>query len=346
MNSDWNDLLQNSGGSANETGNGARQFSFANADTADCKKMPLTHLGVIKVTGEDRETFLQGQLTNDVRNINPATSQLTSYCTPKGRMLANFRIFSDNDDNWFIVIPSERLAVIFKRLCMFVLRSKVELTDVSNEVLVMGLAGDCIAQALQSPVPAAADEVSHHDSISFIRVETNEPRFMTVGNANAIMRLWQQLESVQPANSDLWRLGDIKAAIPTVFETTQEAFIPQMTNMQLINGVSFTKGCYTGQEVVARMQYLGKLKRRMYKVRFEFGGDVQPGDDIYSSNSKSGQGAGKLVDAIKTDDGYYEGLAVMEISSAEEGETSLFDENGPLLSISVPPYDFETEQQD
>jgi len=118
-----------------------------------------------------------------------------------------------------------------------------------------------------------------------------------------------------------------------------------MTNMQLINGVSFTKGCYTGQEVVARMQYLGKLKRRMYRVSFYHNGSVQAGDEIFSSISKSGQGAGKLVDAINTDDNHYEGLAVMEISSTDEGEIRLFDENGPLLSIYEPPYDFEGESQ-
>jgi folate-binding protein YgfZ len=346
MNSEWKDLLQNAGGSLIESGNDAAQFTFDNYQASDCQKMPLTHLGVIKVTGEDRETFLQGQLTNDTRNINPERSQLSSYCTPKGRMLANFRIFADQQDNWFIVIPYERLQAILKRLSMFILRSKVELSDASNEILVMGLAGNCIKKALQNTLPASADAVSHDNSLSFIRVETAEPRYMVVGNADKIMDLWQKLQHVPPANSTSWRLGDIKAAIPTVFETTQEAFIPQMVNMQLINGVSFTKGCYTGQEVVARMQYLGKLKRRMYKVSFDFDGIAQPGDDIYSSSSKSGQGAGKLVDAIASHDDHYEGLAVMEISSTDQAEVRLYDENGPLLSITEPPYDFETEKQD
>lgn len=341
MNSDWKKLLEDSGATFDD----AAQCVFENNDASDCQKIPLTHLGVIKVTGEDKETFLQGQFTNDTRNIDKNSSQLSGYCTPKGRMLANFRIFEDDQDNWFIVIPQERLATILKRLSMFVLRSKVEIADVSEDTLLLGLSGDCLSQALTNSLPARADEVTHDHAISFIRVETSNPRYLVAGNAEQIIKLWQKLDNVSPASSSAWRLRDIKAAIPTVFENTQEAFIPQMTNMQLINGVSFTKGCYTGQEVVARMQYLGKLKRRMYKVSFEHDADVQPGAEIYSSISQSGQGAGKLVDAIRTANNHFEGLAVMEISSADDGEIRLFDENGPLISIDEPPYDFEGESQ-
>jgi len=341
MNSNWKELLDKTGATFDDAG----QCIFEDAGVSDCQKIPLTHLGVIRITGEDKETFLQGQFTNDTRNIDKSSSQLSSYCTPKGRMLANFRIYEDDHDNWFIVIPEERLDAILKRLSMFVLRSKVEITDASDEILLLGLNGDCISQALDISLPVKADEVSHDDSFSFIRVETLSPRYLVAGNADKIMALWQKLDNASPASSSAWRLGDIKAAIPTVFESTQEAFIPQMTNMQLINGVSFTKGCYTGQEVVARMQYLGKLKRRMYKVSFEYDAKVKPGEEIYSSISQSGQGAGKLVDAVNTEGNHYEGLAVMEISSADEGEIRLIDENGPLLSINEPPYDFEGESQ-
>ena len=291
MNSDWKKLLDDTGATINDAG----QCVFEDAAVSDCQKIPLTHLGVIRVSGEDKETFLQGQLTNDTRNIDKGSSQLSGYCTPKGRMLANFRIFEDEQDNWFIVIPSERLPAILKRLSMFILRSKVEIADVSDEILLLGLTGDCIGQALSSILPANADEVTHEGATSFVRVDTGNPRYMAAGNADEIMALWQKLDTVQPASTSAWRLGDIESAIPTVFDNTQEAFIPQMTNMQLINGVSFTKGCYTGQEVVARMQYLGKLKRRMYRVSFDHDGNVQPGEEIYSSISKSGQGAGKLV---------------------------------------------------
>ncbi|NNJ91400.1 MAG: folate-binding protein YgfZ [Gammaproteobacteria bacterium] len=341
MNSDWKNLLIEAAASFDDAG----QCVFENTPESDCQKIPLTHLGIIRVRGEDKETFLQGQLTNDTRNINKSSSQLSGYCTPKGRMLANFRIFEDQQDNWYIVIPSERLSAILKRLSMFILRSNVEISDVSNEILILGLCGDCIGQALANSLPDNADEVTHDDSVSYIRVETSSPRYMVVGNSEEIMALWRKLDVAIPANTSKWRLGDIKAAIPTVFENTQEAFIPQMTNMHLINGVSFTKGCYTGQEIVARMQYLGKLKRRMYQVSFDYDGNIQPGHEIYSSISQSGQGAGKLVDAINTGDNHYEGLAVMEISSADEGEIRLLDENGPLLKINKPPYDFEGDSQ-
>ncbi len=341
MNSDWKNLLIDAGATIDDTG----QCNFENANQSDCRKIPLTHLGVIRISGEDKETFLQGQFTNDARNIEPGRSQLSSYCTPKGRMLANFRVFEDQQDNWFIIIPSERLPAILKRLSMFVLRSKVEIADASDELLLLGLSGDCINDALQNSLPADADEVTHDGLISFIRVETSSPRYLVAGNADDIIDLWQKLETATSGSSSEWRLADIRAAIPTVFENTQEAFIPQMSYMQLVIGLSFTNGCYTGEVVVARMQYLGKLKRRMYRVSFEYDGNVQAGDDIYSSISQSGQGAGKLVDAINTGDSHYEGLAVMEISSADDGEIRLFDENGPVLTISSPPYDFEGDSQ-
>ena len=339
MNNDWTSLLENNGATFSENGD----TEFHNNSEASCQKINLSHLGVIRITGEDRETFLQGQLTNDTRNIAEDKSQLSSYCTPKGRMLANFRILQ-HDSAWFMLIPAERLDAILKRLTMFVLRSKVSIENVSNDFIVTGLVGNCIADQLDSDLPADTDDVTNHDGLAFVRVEKNLPRFIVIGEVDAMKNIWNKLDKAIPVNTSQWRLHDIQAGIPTVYEETVEAFIPQMTNMHLLNGVSFTKGCYTGQEVVARMQYLGKLKRRMYPVNFETSLIPKPGDDIYSDSSQSGQGAGKLVDVVSTGENRYEGLAVLEINNIGDGKLQLTDSNGPVIHVTAPPYEFESEE--
>jgi folate-binding protein YgfZ len=146
-------------------------------------------------------------------------------------------------------------------------------------------------------------------------------------------------EAVQ-TGSNFWTLMDIRAGVPAVYDETADAFVPQMTNLQLIGGVSFTKGCYTGQEVVARMQYLGTLKRRMYRVHIDSPQCPAPGMPLHSASSESGQGAGRIVAAAPAPQGGYEALAVIQISSAEAGDLHLVDADGPRLELLELPYAF------
>lgn len=142
-------------------------------------------------------------------------------------------------------------------------------------------------------------------------------------------------------NADYWALLDIRAGIPTVYPQTRDTFVPQMVNLHLLDGVSFKKGCYTGQEVVARMQYLGKLKRRMYQARVEAAEKPPaPGDKLYSASSHSEQATGWVVDARGNGDGDYELLVVVEIEAREHGEVQLAGPDGPSLVLSDPPYGF------
>jgi len=343
MNTNWKSYLQQLNASFSENGDTVFADDPQTSETTPgrCQKMDLSYLGIIRITGDDKLTFLQGQLTNDMRNINNQQSQLGSYCTPKGRMLASFRLFGQ-DDSWYMVLPRPRLEAILKRLRMFVLMSKVSLEDVSDKFICCGFSGACVAQDLTIDLPLIADEVKHAEGISFIRVDAQHPRYLAIGQFEDMHDTWQKLDNAVPASTAFWRLYDIRSGIPTVYEETVEAFIPQMTNLQLLNGVSFTKGCYTGQEIVARMQYLGKLKRRMYPVTFNSTATPHSGDEIYSDTSQSGQGAGKLVDVVRVGDQQYEALAVIEIKNLEEGRLKLVDENGPVLQIIDPPYSFET----
>lgn len=306
---------------------------------ADCAICDLSHFGLLCIRGADVRDFLQGQLTNDINQVSPQLAQLSSYCSPKGRMLGSFWVFQ-RDDALFMQLPMALLPAIHKRLQMFVMRSDVTIDDVSGEFARFGLIGDC-ADSLLPFAPQDDKATLTRDAISVIRMPGTPTRFEVIGPVDQLADLWTTArEKAQHLGADCWGLADIRAGVPTVFEQTVEAFVPQMANLQLIDGVSFTKGCYTGQEVVARMQYLGKLKRRMYRARIDGSERPTPGADVFSPNSESGQGAGRIVAAAPSPDGGFEALAVLQISSAEAGDLRLADAAGPALTLLDLPYSF------
>jgi folate-binding protein YgfZ len=309
-----------------------------------CALNDLSHYGIIRIEGEDAEQFLQGQMTNDMREVTEDHSNLAGWCNAKGRMIASFRCFRHNS-NLYLQTLSDFIPTILPRLSMYVLRSKLVISDVSDDWARIGLSGNC-AEALLQPffedLPEAVDSVAQQDGMILIRLPGITTRFEVIGSATQLKEIWQTAEGqATPASTSFWSLHEIRAGIPTLYPETSESFVPQMTNMQLINGVSFIKGCYIGQEVVARMQYLGKLKRRMYLAHVETESRPQPGDELYAEESTSGQGAGKVVDAQATGNGY-DLLAVIEIASAEQGQVRL-GENGPMLEVLTLPYGFSDE---
>ncbi|MEN8213096.1 MAG: folate-binding protein [Pseudomonadota bacterium] len=307
----------------------------------NCQRFDLTTLGVIRASGEDSEHFLQGQLSNDISAVSAGHSQLDGYCTPKGRMIANMRVLSHQGD-FLLLLPKERLAPVLQRLGMYILMSKVTLTDVSDEMQIMGLYGDCAAALSESELPAGSDDcITAEDNVSIVRIAADAPRCLLIGSAGSLEDRSRQLAATTtPGSEEEWRLLDIRAGLPTVYDATAEAFVPQMLNMHLVNGVSFTKGCYTGQEVVARMHYLGKLKRRMYRVGVA-GECPAAGAALYSAASQSGQGSGTIVMSAPSGEQTCEALAVIEAASIAAGDVRLHDENGARLEFLQLPYAFE-----
>jgi len=341
MNNQWKSFLESQ--SAQISADGEVSFVCDNPYPS-CALFDLSHLGLIRVSGEDAQDFLQGQFTNDIREVTRQHSQLSAYCSPKGRMLANFRIFLHQGD-YYLQMPRDTQAAVLKRLPMFVLIAKAQVTDASDDLVSIGLAGDCAEPLLRQQIetiPAEAGDVTQHGELTLIRIPGEPARFQICGSAEAVSALWEQLaKEAQPANRDYWSLLDIRAGIPTIQQQTVEAFVPQMTNMHQIDGVSFTKGCYTGQEVVARMKYLGKLKRRMYRASVDSDTRPQPGDELFAPGSASGQGAGKVVNASPSPEGGFELLVVAEIKSFEEDNLHLQGDSGPKLTPRTLPYGFE-----
>lgn len=306
--------------------------------------VPLTHLALIQACGEDTTDFLQGQTSNDVRNINEGRHLLNSYCTPKGRMLTIFDHFMRQGDH-YLQHPYSLNEAVQKRLTMFVMRSDVTLSEVSEQLPSFGFAGPQAEALLKQAVgqcPSEAGDVLTQNGITILRQQGTIPRFSCFAEPDRLIELWQQLSGdATPAGTAAWNLLEIQAGIPNIDSGSVEAFVPQMVNLQLINGVNFKKGCYPGQEVVARMQYLGKLKRRMYRASIEAAAPPSAGTALYSPSSESGQGAGKVVRAAPSANGGCEILVVAEIAIAEGQELYIENAEGAKLTLLELPYAFE-----
>ena len=347
MKPDWKTFLKDAGA---EFDGSERVVSFGNpprearAALGGTVFADLSHQGLISAHGADTQTFLQGQFTNDTRAVDEGHSQLSALCNPKGRMLAAFRIFQ-RSDTWYLRLPQELVETVLQRLHMFVLRADVTLEDASDAFVRIGLSGpeaEAELEAAVGVVPADTDTVVHTDDCTVIRVPGIQPRFeiysILEGTAG---KIWDKLNvRCAPVGAGTWELLDILAGIPTIYPETADLFVPQMANLQLIGGVSFRKGCYTGQEVVARMQYLGKLKRRMYHVRIMTDEPVPRAADIFSPRDPS-QSAGKVVNAQPHPDGGQAALAVIQITAAEAGDLHLGSVEGPEVRREALPYGFE-----
>lgn len=339
MNSDWRTFLESlSAGIDNDSD---VTFPATQAD-ADCILADLSYLGCIVVDGPDARDFLQGQLTNDVRELSNRHTQLSGYCSPKGRMLANLRVIRLGE-RFLLQLPRTKVQAVLARLRMFVLRARVGLQDMSDELVAIGIAGRGASDALArfvDPLPELDNGLTQAGALTVIRIPGSPTRYESIGPADAVQQLWRGLaDQAAPVDSAHWRLLDIRAGLPSIYPETSEILVPQMANMHLIDGVSFTKGCYTGQEVVARMQYLGRLKRRMYLAEIETETPPRPGQVLYSPDSHSKQATGWVVNAERADGNRYEVLAVVETEAAEQNHVHLGTE-GPTLTLKAPPYGF------
>jgi len=298
----------------------------------------LSHLGTIAATGADVGAFLQGQLSSDLRELKPDRAQFSSYNTPKGRMLASFLVYQTRG-SVALQLPHELVDPLRKRLSMFVLRSKVQLADTTDAFVRIGVAGAGAAALVASTLgkaPQCALAVEHSDTEHVIRLPGD--RFEIVAELDRARGLWKLLTlQTRPVGTPVWNWLEIRAGIPVITRATQDQFVPQMVNLEVIGGVSFQKGCYPGQEIVARTQYLGKLKRRMYLAHV--GGDLAPapGNELYSRDLE-GQSSGTVVNAVPAPDGGFDLLAVIQTSSVGSEPVHLGSLEGPVLEIQPLPY--------
>jgi hypothetical protein len=301
-----------------------------------CAAVPLPELGVIAVSGADAIAFLQAQLTSDVAHLGAVQMQLNGYCTAKGRLLATFHQWR-HDDDVMLRLPREILPGVMKRLSMFVLRAKVGLADVSDAWSTTGLLGTAgRAQRAGVELPAApwTGIVVGDARIDRVPDAAGADRFLLTAPARSPLPAW--CADLARLPSSAWWRSEVEAAVPTVFAATQEKFVPQMINLEVLGGVSFKKGCYPGQEVVARSQYLGKLKRRMQRA-FVDHGEVAIAGDVYHSGEQ--QPVGTIVMAAASPRGGTDLLFEAPIDRVQSGSLHLGSPTGPALALRGLPYE-------
>jgi hypothetical protein len=297
----------------------------------------LNHLGILEVSGEDALPFLQGQLTNDIKQLNGSNSQFTGYCNPKGRLLALFLAFAHHD-HLHLQMPKNILEPIIKRLKMYVLRSKVVITDKSDDILCFGVAGqdaENMLGHLYKEVPKVAKQLVTFDDATILKLNGDTPRFHVYTNIQHAERIWQSLSlNCTKVGKSVWDFLEIQAGIPEVVSNTQEAFVPQMLNLDALDGINFKKGCYTGQEIVARTHYLGKIKRRTQLAHIDTAIIPNAGDPIHLRNHEDQ--IGQIVRAAPAISGGVEVLIEIRLENLESSSETPMWNNIPLEFKSLP----------
>ena len=302
---------------------------------------PISHESLLAVRGVDASKFLQGQLTCNLNYLNEQTSSLGARCTAKGRMLSSFRIVPQGD-GYLLAMAAELLEAQMAELQKFAVFSKVKLTDESALWARFGLShADPLLNEIGLALPADANSVARHgEAMAIRRADGCAELWISSTQAEEIRTLLAVKLTEAPLND--WLLGQIRAGIGQVFGPTRELFIPQMINLQALGGVSFKKGCYTGQEIVARMQYLGKLKRRLYRLSLPGSELPAIASEVFSPVHASA--VGEVVLAA-TADGAVELLAVLQQDAVSDGRLSLQSAAGPHLTLLDLPYTLDSDRE-
>lgn len=343
----WHQFLQNS--AAQNSGNNDSQplivdgkvIGFSDAATEqqsllhDTVICDLSHLGLLQIEGVDALTFLQGQVTNDVKQLNGRNAHYSGYCSPKGRLLALFLAFAHHD-HVHLQLPKELVEPISKRLKMFVMRSKVEIKDMSDQLIKIGLNGPKASALLSSIFPQTPQtdyKLVSLENAAVLKLPGTQPRYEIFTDIGNVTEIWNALlQEAKPVGAACWEWLEIQAGIPDVTLKTQEAFVPQMLNLDLLGGINFKKGCYTGQEIVARTHYLGTVKRRTHLAHINASSPPSAGDDVLNSAHEV---IGKIVRSAPSPDGGYNVLAELRLESIEAGQLLV---DGNIIEIQALPY--------
>ena len=306
-------------------------------DTVICD---LSHLGMLQLEGADTLTFLQGQVTNDIKLLTEHNAHYTGYCNPKGRLLALFLAFSHHD-HVHLQLPKELVESIAKRLKMYVMRSKVSIEDVSTSIIKIGINGPNAAKLLQpffTEVPEQDYQLVSFENAALLKLPGTTARYEVFTNLENAMVFWNALKlHAKPVGAACWEWLEIQAGIPEVTLSTQEEFVPQMLNLDALNAINYKKGCYTGQEIVARTHYLGKVKRRtqLGHIAYSAPSESAPktGDDILDNNK---QVIGKIVRCAPSIEAGFDVLAECRLENLEQ--EGIFW-NDIALTIKALPYE-------
>lgn len=342
MNTSWTEFLQSRQASFNPDNSSEVSFTSARSEAALAATgsilSPLTHLGLIQASGEDACNFLHNLGSNDIKKLAENRAQHNSLNSPKGRMLANFLVWR-SENSYMLMLSAELQAAIQKKLSMYVLRAKVSIIDATESRCLLGLAGPQAEAALAATGLVSPAQLLDVCQGNIRVISLDDKRYILDAPAAEASELWDRLVAagLEPAGTAAWRWLDIQAGQPVINAQSQDEFIAQMLNFELIGGVNFQKGCYPGQEIVARTQYLGKLKKRMFRAHCQTEAPVCTGMDLYAPEF-AGQSCGKVLSVTPAPEQGFDLLAVLQISAFEAAEVHLGAPDGPRLSFLPLPY--------
>jgi folate-binding protein YgfZ len=290
----------------------------------------LTNLGAIRVEGDDAAKFLHGQLTQDFALLGAEEARLCALCSPQGRMLASFIGFKNTPTDIVLVCSADLVAAMVKRLSMFVLRAKVKVTDATAVFSLYGLAGEC-TRTIAGDAPWACQTGAAGTLINLYPAH-GIARQVLVNSADEAVPAGPEL------SADVWAWSEVCSGVATLTAPVSQLFVPQMLNFESVGGVSFKKGCYPGQEVVARSQFRGTLKRRAFIAHSE--GLIAVGDEAFSVADPE-QPVGTVVQASNAPGGGYDAIVSLQLSAVAATESGLHvrDAGGPALKILPMPYE-------
>ena len=340
MNPVWQDFLTRHGatladGIVQDFGDSAAELNEAKHGSILCD---LSQFGTLRVSGEEAQSFLQNLFSNDIREADATRAQYSSFNSAKGRLLATMLVWREGGD-YMLQLPRVLCEPIRKKLTMYVLRAKVKISDASDEIVVLGLSGANAREILHThfgELPNQTLGAGTAEQRNVIRI--GEQRYQISSTVTDAAAMWATYaQRCRQAGSACWDWLAIRSGIPVILPQTQEQFVAQMVNLELLGGVNFKKGCYPGQEIVARMQYLGKLKRRMYLAHLDSGTAPMPGDELFSADME-GQASGMIVNAARSPDGGYDLLATVQNSSRETQVVHWKSLQGEPLEFLPLPY--------
>jgi len=330
MNQNWKNFLL----SQNATFKSDTDITFpAIVDDNDKTIYPVANLAVLTVSGKDAAKLLQGQVTCDVNELTDTKSSLGALCNPKGRAITTFLLIKTSD-TFLVILPKELLETVKKRLQMYILRSAVTVTDSSDEICLMGLS----ATSMQAE---PLFNTTRQDTIT-VNFPATQYRYLVIADTDKAIALWSDRvdnQHFKPTNSDQWRYLDIISGVPWLTTETSEEFIPQMLNLDQLDGISYNKGCYTGQEIVARTHYLGKTKRALFLAECESTAIPAPNSAIIDNSSNTEQTIGKVLlaqhapIAIESAVTAVKMLIVLQVSDSDTYNLSLNDSHQTKITL-------------
>ena len=311
---------------------GEHRTSAADSDSA---LIDLSSHGTVVISGADAESFLQGQFTNDVSRCTEHRAQLGAWCSPKGRVLLSFWMLR-RADVFYLLTPTPVDAKLITRLKMFVMRAKVDITHDTEANIRIGCTGGAAQECLQTlygKLPEASGDVVHNDdNTSVMKTHGEDARFELVGPLGSMQSLWQQLSAVCAVGALAgWTSADLRAGLPLIQANTADEYLPQMLNLEELGAIDYEKGCYVGQEVIARLHYRGTVKRKLYIATSTSPLPISSGAEVLSTLDGDAHPAGKVLAVEATDAGGSIVQAVLNINDVENGTLSLHD--GTKLSL-------------